>query len=103
MRCPHEVIVSALDPPQVSTPSCHPEADMTGAPSTSHADPATGALPKLAVCNACKSSFDFKSGGRCMDCKNKILYCSKKCQVFHTLHSYFVKGFVKEIYCFHET
>ena len=47
MRCPHEVIVSALDPPQVSTPSCHPDADMTGAPSTSHADPATGALPKV--------------------------------------------------------
>ena len=60
MRCPHEVIVAAFD----ETPQVQEEIKLVEA-----------------VCKFCKKTFDANSGGRCTDCKNGVVYCSKKCQV----------------------
>ena len=69
MRCPHEVLIAAFEP----TPQ-----------GTSAPDPAEGGSRlqvENAVCSVCKESFAKDTGGKCKDCKNPVLYCSKKCQV----------------------
>ena len=69
MRCPHEVLIAALDPaPQGTSAPFPPEGG-------------SSSKVEVAVCSACKKSFAKDTGGKCKDCQDQVLYCSKKCQV----------------------
>ena len=59
LRCPHEVIVAALEE----------NLPLTHRPQT------------IAQCTFCHRDFEISSGGKCVDCKSQVCYCSKKCQV----------------------
>ena len=61
LRCPHEVIVAALD--------LEENLPLTHRPQT------------IAQCTFCHRDFEISSGGKCVDCKSQVCYCSKKCQV----------------------
>lgn len=69
MRCPHEILIAALDPTPLGTSAPDPAEGVT----TSQAE--------VAVCSVCKECFAKDTGGKCRDCKDQVLYCSKKCQV----------------------
>ena len=36
---------------------------------------------KTVVCSNCGDKFAPSTGGKCMDCKSQIVYCSRDCQV----------------------
>ena len=68
MRCPHEII-AALDPTPLGTSAPDP------------AEGVTTSQVEVAVCSVCKECFAKDTGGKCRDCQDQVLYCSKKCQV----------------------
>ena len=72
-RCPHELIIAALNP------SPGPADQPT--PSTSSAASSVLTNPVKALCTCCKTSFDVTTGGKCPHCKTKVQYCSRRCQV----------------------
>ena len=68
MRSPHEVLIAAFLPTPPGALADHAEG---------------GKTLQVEVCSGCGESFDKETGGKCRDCKDQVLYCSKKCQVIH--------------------
>ena len=60
MRCKHEVIVAVCD--------------------DSLQEQSEGDILEE-DCAHCHKRFELRNGGKCMDCKSLVFYCSKKCQV----------------------